>query len=286
MMGRLGMDEDMPLESRMASRAIESAQTKVEGHNFDIRKHVVEYDDVMNRQRDLIYTERRKILEGADLKANIWEMIEQEINDLVAHFLGGEGEGEREIKELLAEMKTIVPLGPQFTEAHFADKSNEEILEELLAEAQRQYEAKEEELGSDKMRTLERLVMLGTIDRLWVEHLTALDEMRQGIGLAGYGGRDPLVAYKAEAHDMWDQLTDHIRHQITHRIYHVTLAPQAVPRPRQPAAAAARQGGGARARAAVAGSGGQPSAPRKVGRNDPCPCGSGKKYKKCCGRAA
>ncbi len=286
MMGRLGMDEDMPLESRMASKAIESAQTKVEGHNFDIRKHVVEYDDVMNRHRDLSYTERRKILEGADLKVNIWEMIEQEISGLSAGLLAGENGEESDIKGLLTEVKTIVPLGAQFTEAHFVGKSNDEIAEELLAQAQEQYEAKEQELGADKMRTLERLVMLGTIDRLWVEHLTALDEMRQGIGLAGYGGQDPLVAYKREAHDMWDQLTDHIRHQITRRIYHVTLTPQAVPQRRAPAASAPRRGGRARAKAAVAESPGQPATPRKVGRNDPCPCGSGKKYKKCCGRAA
>ncbi len=141
-------------------------------------------------------------------------------------------------------------------------------------------------MGADKMRTLERLVMLGTIDRLWVQHLTALDEMRQGIGLKGYGGQDPLVAYKREAHDMWDQLTDHIRHQITRRIYHATLAPQAAAPTRAPAGAAARRGGRTVARAAAAGSGRQPEAPRKVGRNDPCPCGSGKKYKKCCGRVA
>jgi preprotein translocase subunit SecA len=283
MMGALGMDEDMPLESRMASRAIESAQTKVEGHNFDIRKHVVEYDDVMNKHRDLIYTERRKILEGADLKANIWDMVEQDVTDLMEnHVPDGQQEG-RDLKALLTEVKTIVPLPPHFTEAHFASLSREEILQELLAEAQAQYEAKEQELGADKMRMLERLVMVGTIDRLWVEHLTALEDMRQGIGLAGYGGQDPLVAFKREAHDMWDQLSDHIRQQITHRIFHVTLAPQAVsaPRPRAPAG----RGGQARRRRGPAGEE-PPAAPRKVGRNDPCPCGSGRKYKKCCGRAA
>jgi len=283
MMGALGMDEDMPLESRMASRAIESAQTKVEGHNFDIRKHVVEYDDVMNKHRDLIYTERRKLLEGADLKANIWDMVEQDIADLVENHVPDGHPEERDLKALLTEVKTIVPLPPHFTEAHFASLSRDEVLQELLAHAQAQYEAKEQELGADKMRMLERLVMLGTIDRLWVEHLTALEDMRQGIGLAGYGGQDPLVAFKREAHDMWEQLSDHIRQQITHRIYHVTLAPQAVATPRPPAPTG--RGGRGQRRRGPAGEE-PPAAPRKVGRNDPCPCGSGRKYKKCCGRAA
>jgi len=285
MMGRLGMDEDMPLESRMASRAIESAQTKVEGHNFDIRKHVVEYDDVMNTHRDLIYTERNKILEGADLKVNIQGMIAEEINELVGSYLTDHQQEERDLKGLLNEMKAVMPLPPHFTQAHFADMSRERIAEELLAHAQEEYEAKEQKTGAENMRILERLVMLGTIDRLWVGHLTALDEMRQGVGLAGYGGQDPLVAFKREAHDMWQQLMDHIRRNITRRIYHVTLTPQAVPAPRRPAAVGARPGGRRRSSAGRP-EGGPPAAPRKVGRNDPCPCGSGLKYKRCCGRAA
>jgi preprotein translocase subunit SecA len=274
MMGALGMDEDMPLESRMASRAIESAQTKVEGHNFDIRKHVVEYDDVMNKHRDLIYTERRKILEGADLKANIWDMVEQDVTAVVENFVPDGQQEERDIKGLLTEAKTIVPLPPHFTEAHFSSLSRDEVLQELLAHAQAQYESKEQELGAEKMRMLERLVMIGTID---------LEDMRQGIGLAGYGGQDPLVSFKREAHDMWEQYSDHIRQQITHRIFHVTLAPQAVSagRPRAPTG----RGGPARRRRGPAGEE-PPAAPRKVGRNDPCPCGSGRKYKKCCGRTA
>jgi preprotein translocase subunit SecA len=285
MMGRLGMDEDMPLESRMASRAIESAQTKVEGHNFDIRKHVVEYDDVMNTHRDLIYTERNKILEGADLKVNIQGMIAEEINELVGSYLTDHQQEERDLKGLLNEMKAVMPLPPHFTQAHFADMSRERIAEEFLAHAQEEYEAKEQKTGAENMRILERLVMLGTIDRLWVGHLTALDEMRQGVGLAGYGGQDPLVAFKREAHDMWQQLMDHIRRNITRRIYHVTLTPQAVPAPRRPAAVGARPGGRRRSSAGRP-EGGPPAAPRKVGRNDPCPCGSGLKYKRCCGRAA
>jgi preprotein translocase subunit SecA len=285
MMGRLGIEEDMPLESGMASKAIEQAQTKVEGHNFDIRKHVVEYDDVMNTQRDLIYTERNKILAGADLKANIQEMIADEISEVTDSYLTDHQEEGRDLKGLLTEIKAIVPLPSHFTPAHFADLPREDMVEELLAHAEGEYEAKEQKIGAENMRTLERLVMLGTIDRLWVGHLTALDEMRQGIGLAGYGGQDPLVAFKREAHDMWQQLMDHIRRNITRRIYHVTLSPQAAPAPRRPAAVGARAGGRRGARGGQP-EGEPPAAPRKVGRNDPCPCGSGLKYKKCCGRAA
>jgi preprotein translocase subunit SecA len=285
MMGRLGIDEDMPLESGMASKAIEQAQTKVEGHNYDIRKHVVEYDDVMNTQRDLIYTERNKILAGADLKGNIQEMIAEEINEVIGAYLTDHQQEERDLKGLLVEMKAIMPLPSHFTQAHFANLTHEDIVEELLAHAQEEYEAKEQKIGAENMRTLERLVMLGTIDRLWVGHLTALDEMRQGIGLAGYGGMDPLVAFKREAHDMWQQLMDHIRRNITRRIYHVTLSPQAAPAPRRPAAVGARAGGRRGARPGQP-EGEVPGAPRKLGRNDPCPCGSGLKYKKCCGRAA
>ncbi len=297
LLARMGMEEDTPLESGMVSKAIEQAQTKVEGHNFDIRKHVVQYDDVMNRHRDLIYTERRKTLEGADLRANTLEMIEEEIESVFDAFASGDNAAEWDIGSLLGELRAILPLPAQLTEEHFRRLSREDAIEEVVGHAQQAYEAKEEEMGAEKMRVLERLLMLGTIDRLWIYHLTALDEMRQGIGLTGYGGRDPLVEFKREAHDMWQQLTDHIRQNLARRIYHVTLAPQAVPMPQAPRqvresgpSAESPAPSRASARAAAAG---QPvalnaaaataTASRKVGRNDPCPCGSGKKYKKCHG---
>ncbi len=311
LLGKMGMDENTPLESGMVSKAIEQAQTKVEGHNFDIRKHVVQYDDVMNRQRDLIYTERRKILEGADLRSNILEMIEQEIERAFEAFAPSERPAEWDIKALLAELRTIMPLPATFTEKHFLDADAGSIIDEVIEYAQKAYAEKEAALGEDKMRTLERLVLLGTIDRLWVFHLTALDEMRQGIGLTGYGGRDPLVEYKREAHDMYTQLTDHIRQQVTRRIFHVTLTP--VPQQSPPPAAGPTQesgpdkgddgrglslerrrgkpgshggGNGARAGRAAATPAARASVSNKTGRNDPCPCGSGKKYKKCHGSGA
>ena len=312
MLGRLGMDENTPLESNMVSKAIEQAQTKVEGHNFDIRKHVVQYDDVMNQHRDKIYEQRRRILEGTvDLRRNVLEMVDQEIERAFDAFAPGERSDDWDVPSLIAELRTIVPLSAAFTEQHVLQGDPAELIDEVTEYAHKTYEEKELNLGEDKMRTLERLVLLGTIDRLWVYHLTALDEMRQGIGLTGYGGRDPLVEYKREAHDMYTQLTEHIQQQVTRRIFHVTLTPmQQQPAPpvavnatesgpsddAEGAAVPARTRNGRRARrqAASAQAGNGAGEPRpaaaavggKVGRNDPCPCGSGKKYKKCHGSAA
>jgi preprotein translocase subunit SecA len=320
LLGRMGMDENTPLESGMVSKAIEQAQTKVEGHNFDIRKHVVQYDDVMNRHRDLIYTERRKILEGADLRSNLLEMVDQEIERAFDAFAPGDRTGEWDVPSLVTELRTIVPLPNTFTEPHVNQSDPGTLIDEVIEHAHKLYEEKEQNLGADRMRALERIVLLGTIDRLWVFHLTALDEMRQGIGLTGYGGRDPLVEYKREAHDMYTQLTDHIRQQVTRRIFHVTLTPvhAQAPQPPVPAnaqesgpsddvegaavpsrarngrkarrqAAAAQGGNGATASSTATPTTSAPSGATvggKVGRNDPCPCGSGKKYKKCHGSGA
>ncbi|RLC57365.1 MAG: preprotein translocase subunit SecA [Chloroflexi bacterium] len=294
LLGKMGMDEDTPLESNMVSKAIEQAQTKVEGHNFDIRKHVVQYDDVMNRHRDLIYTERRKILEGVDLNSNIVEMIEREIERVFESFTADSDHEMWDVESLIAELKAIMPLPAKLTPRYIREKAAEEALDEVLEGAREAYATKEEELGEERMRTLERLLFLRVIDRLWVYHLTALDELRQGIGLRGYGQRDPLVEFKLEAHDMYNQLTDHIRQNTVRQIYHVTLTTPVV-RPQPPkqvresgpaddgapgaatAQVAAAAGGGGTATATAA------PANRKIGRNEPCPCGSGKKYKKCHG---
>ena len=289
MMERLGMEENIPIEHSWVSRAIETAQTKVEGYNFDIRKHVVEYDDVMNTQRDVIYTERRKILEGADLKANIMDMLREEITALWEGHLPERQEERWDYDGLFNEVSGIVRLPSNLAPQFLARLSRDDVLKALISYAEEVYERKESEMGSQTMRTLERLVMLRTIDSLWVEHLTAMEEMRQGIGLHAYGQADPRVVYKKEARDMWDQFLANIRHQITHSIYHVELAPSTPAPARQPAAVAAGRGAGAAAaRAGTASSSARDRRPvtRKVGRNDPCPCGSGKKYKKCHGMAA
>ncbi len=323
MMAKLGMEEDAPLESGMVSRAIETAQTKVEGHNFDIRKHVVDYDDVMNTQRDVIYTERRKILEGADLKANLLEWVHGEIEAIVNSNIPTNDVEDWDLNTLIAEMNAIVKLSDEFTAEALARMSPEEIFDAFKQYASDAYDDKEEEVTSGVMRQLERLVMLRTIDSLWVEHLTAVEEMRQGIGLQAYGQQDPLVAYKREAHDMWSQLRANISNRIVRSIYHVEIAPQARPTPTAPPVTVATQPGVAetnggspqpaaapitaaerveRAAAsaigvqaprnlrtnqpAEAGGGTTVVAAKKTGRNEPCPCGSGKKYKKCHGTDA
>ncbi|HXG36229.1 MAG TPA: preprotein translocase subunit SecA, partial [Dehalococcoidia bacterium] len=300
LLGRLGMEEDMPLESGMVSKAIEQAQTKVEGYNFDIRKHVVEYDDVMNRHRDLIYNERQKILAGAELKAHIQEMIEEEVNGLVDSFLGEDDPEEWNLQGFLSELKAVFPPPQNLNEARLRQLDPEEVRAELLDHARSLYAAKEQELGAEKMRALERLLMLSAMDRLWVYHLTELDEMRQSAGLHGYGGRDPLVVYKSEAHDMWQQLLAHIRQNVVRSIYYVTITQQPVAQPVAPetvresgpdelgqaeaSAASGRQATRGRSAAATATAPAATAAfPRKVGRNDLCPCGSGRKYKKCHG---
>ncbi|HEX5479386.1 MAG TPA: SEC-C metal-binding domain-containing protein, partial [Dehalococcoidia bacterium] len=320
MMARLGMEEDMPLESGWVSKALETAQTKVEGHNFDIRKNVVEYDDVMNTQRDVIYKERRKVLEGADLKGNILDMVRNELTSLVGTHLPDDNPDHWDLETMFAEVNTVVKLSEEFTPDAVVDMTPDAILQAIIAFAEDAYDDKEEEIGSDIMRQLERLVMLRSIDTLWVEHLTAMDEMRQGIGLQAYGQTDPLVAYKTEAHDMWVQLLSNIQDQIARAVYHVEITV----RPPQPppviiesgpsldgdAAAVGAQAfpagaNGERAQRAVAAATGMRSAPgnlrtnqpmdggggrgqtavatKKPGRNEQCPCGSGKKYKKCHG---
>jgi preprotein translocase subunit SecA len=299
MMKNLGMDEDTPIESGMVSKAIETAQTKVEGYNFDIRKHVVEYDDVMNMHRDVIYSERRKILEGADLRSNVLDMVREEISSIMDVHLPGRREEDWDLEGFASDIETLIPSAPRAKA--LTGLSRDEILEKVTGAAEEQYQRREKAMGEDVMRTIERLVMLRIIDSLWVEHLTAMEEMRQGIGLAAYGQQDPLVAYKREAHDMWQQLLENIRRQITRSIYHVELAPaRTAPAPaaaEEPAgeekpvreAAAVAQGGSRRQLAAASRAreaGRRPVGAQKVGRNDPCPCGSGKKFKKCHGRTA
>ncbi len=306
MLAKLGMDEDVPIESGWVTKALENAQTKVEGYNFDIRKHVVEYDDVMNLHRDVIYTERDKVLDGAGLRDNILPMVSEEIHELVDSHCPDRREEAWDVDGLLQEVQTIFPVPHSITVERLSNMHREEIEELFQDEAVAAYERHEAEVGEEGMRTIERLLMLQTIDRLWVEHLTAVDEMRQGIGLQAYGQQDPLVAYKHEAHDMWGQLLANIRHTIVHGIYHVGLAsappvqrpfPTAVP---NAAENDADDGEGRSAsprpigmplnlrenRQDQAGLPGVKSNGRKVGRNDPCPCGSGKKYKRCHGVAA
>jgi len=272
-----GMGEDTPIENNLVNRAIENAQVKVEGYYFDVRKHLVEYDDVVNKHRELIYGERRKLLEGADLKANILSMVKEEIQGIVATYAASEYGDGWDMDSLVGEVSTILPLPPALNAAALSQMRPKDIEEKLTELAETFYEQREKELGSDNMRVVERLVMLRTIDGLWVEHLTAMEHMRQGIGLMAVGQRDPLVAYKTAGHDQFQNLLAAIQQGVVHTIFHVSLVKKEAPAPSPMAKAAApAQPQASLKKQKVKG--------KKIGRNDPCPCGSGKKYKHCCGR--
>jgi preprotein translocase subunit SecA len=256
-----GMDENTPIEHRLVTKSIANAQVQTEGYHFDIRKHLVEYDDVINKHREVIYAERKKILSGADLKANIVSMIQDEIEAVVnAHF--DHNLGELDSSSLLEDVSSILPPPEQLiaTEAKRPRKNGKEIAEKLSDYAVELYNQREQEIGGDIMRVVERQVMLRVIDRLWMEHLTAMDRMRRDIGLRAAGQQNPLVVYKREGHALFEALLASIQHDVVHTIYHVNVSKEP-PRKKQ---------------AVLAG--------KKVSRNAPCPCGSGKKYKHCCGR--
>ena len=283
-----GIPDDKPLESKLVTGRVNGVQVRAEAHNFDIRKHLLEYDDVMNRHRDIIYGERHKVLSGADVKAHIQEMVADEVASLVGVYLQGEP-SDWTVDTFLAELATIFPLPADLNEDQVLDMSPEEVQEEVLAAADELYGRREEEFGAEVTRVIERTVLLQTVDRLWVQHLTTMQNLRQGIGLYAYGQRDPLVMYKKEAHDQFGRLQEQIRHDIAHTIYHVAPAGQPATNGGRPAAAGRRAASvntgklttvmsKVAAQRTV-----EPVGARKVGRNDPCPCGSGKKYKRCHG---
>ncbi|MCE2403920.1 MAG: preprotein translocase subunit SecA [Dehalococcoidia bacterium] len=278
MMNLVGMDDETPIENRIVTKSLESAQVKVEGRHFEVRKHLLEYDDVLNNQRTVIYAQRREALTGTDLKANILSLVEEEINSLVSRYLPGREAQDWEIEPFLEELRTIFPLPSALSSPDdVAAMKRDRINETLLAHSREMYQAREVEMGEENLRTLERLLMLRTVDVHWVQHLTATDNLRQGIGLHAYGQRDPLVAYRTEGSRMFRSLMERIRHDIVHSIYKVSPTNGQGRRSSNgvgdsPMGAVA----GRRREAVAAGS-------KKVGRNSPCPCGSGKKYKRCHG---
>ncbi len=255
-----------PIEHGLVSKVIENAQTKVEGHNFDLRKHVVQYDDVMNKQREVIYGERRKLLDGEDLKRNVLDLIEHQVEVLVEANMPVDRHDDPNYEEILRAFGGVVG-DPGISVRDIQDRSTEEVIEILTERAEEIYNRREEEMGAEQMRTLERLVMLQVIDKLWVEHLTSMDHMRQGIGLQAYGQRDPLVEYKAEGFRMFQALLQNIEYDVAHMIFNVRLAPiMARPAPQIGQTNHPAEGEPVRRKAKG-----------KVGRNDPCPCGHGKK---------
>jgi len=276
LMDRLGMEEDQPIEHRMISKSIESAQTKVEGHNFDRRKHVVEYDDVMNRHREVIYGDRRKIVAGEDVHEKIKELIDAEIEFLVDSH-SDEKERAIDLGAVFQAYDTIIP-GRTVAEADLDGLDRDDLVDRLIEEAdQALADVASRFLGDDAMAKVERHVLLMVIDKLWVDHLTAMDDLRQGVGLQAYGQKDPLVVYKTEGYRMYAQLQQNIQHDVVRSIYRAQPAVAQQPvRTRitetDVSTNAAQDTSNPVQRKAA-----------KIRPNAPCPCGSGKKYKHCHG---
>ncbi len=272
MMDRLGMDDSMPIENAMISKAIENAQRRVEARNFEIRKNVLEYDDVMNQQREVIYKQRRSVLLGEDVKDSILEMIKNVVQRTVNSFSGGSQYPEEwDLNGLLNQARMFfLPYGG-ITLEQLEKLEAGEIRALLEEKALEQYDRREAELGSEQMRELERLVTLRVVDSKWMGHLDAMDQLRNGIGLRAYGQRDPLVEYKFEAYNMFNQMVEEIQEDIVRHMYHVVIMER--PEERKDLVTNRSEESGPKQAQA-----------NKIGRNDPCPCGSGKKYKKCCGK--
>jgi preprotein translocase subunit SecA len=272
----VGMDAETPIENSMISKTIESSQVKVEGYHFDIRKHLVEYDDVVNKHRELMYSERRKILSGADLKANILSMIETEINNIINARIGKRTNDEWDMTGLIADVNTMFPLPKEINADTLSQLNPEPIKDKLIELARTAYDEKEKAVGPQDMRLMERLVMLRIMDSLWIEHLTAMENMRQEATWQTLRQVKAVDAYKSQGYQQFQLLMDTIRQDVAHMIFHVNIKHEddrKVSTPLSKAAGDANKPVKAVPR----------TAGKKVGRNDPCPCGSGKKYKHCCG---
>jgi preprotein translocase subunit SecA len=294
LMKTVGFTDDMALESGIVSRTIEGAQTRVEGYNFDLRKHVVQYDDVINRQRETIYAERDHVLGSEDLSGTVLQLVEAEVRATVGEMTAVDpSEWNRD--GLKAQLSAMIPTltGAELAVVDEA-RDAEALAEQLVALAESHYQRKRGELGEQAIASLERIVLLRVIDGLWVEHLTAVDDMRRGIGLRAYSQRDPLNEFKVEAFRMFDELKAMIRRDVARTIYRVTVVRQPTPAPaaRMVESRPSVNGGGATPEgaaaatmvaSATAGARQPVRAATKIGRNDPCYCGSGKKYKRCHG---
>jgi preprotein translocase subunit SecA len=270
------MDENEPLEHNLLSKSIEQSQVRVEGYNFDIRKHVLEFDDVVNKQRTVIYDQRRRILTEPNLRSIVFEIIEQKIKELVVSHCGASDRDEWDLVGLVSAARIMMPLPVTLNANKWRELAASDIEEQLTEFAEAAYSEKEKQLGADVMRQAERITMLRAIDNLWVRHLTDLDALREGIGLRAYGQQDPLVAYRKEAFEMYEGLLEGVREAVARDIFRVQLAPAAPP-PRAALRTNLSEGGAGRKPVKTAAS-------QSIGRNDPCPCGSGKKYKYCHGR--
>ena len=296
MMDRVGMEEDIPIEHPWVTKAIEKAQTRVEERHFEIRKNVLKFDDVMNTQRQTIYDLRDSILEGEDLKETIWGMIENVLDDKLEADIPEEVTQQEELESITKWIAQTFPIDFAAWETPVREMSLPQLRERLLETLRVAYEKREAEMGSEKMRALERLLLLDRIDSHWKDHLYNIDYIEEGIHLRGYGGKDPIVVFKNEAYNVFEEMYQRIEEETGEYIFKVHLDVEA-PRRAAPQRASRQSGAPRRRRSAPTRSSGEqsPSSAEfasqeamgslpKVGRNQPCPCGSGKKYKRCHGK--
>ena len=284
----LGADENMPIESKLISNSVESAQRRVEGRNFSIRKNVLNYDDVMNTQREIIYKQRREILDGEDLKGNVLGMIKSLIEDIATPYFADEHINKEGLLQELNANLTITELNSlQKSDVHL-----KEVIEEAVEKATAIYEERENEIGSEELRELERVVTLKVVDEKWMDHIDNMDELKDGIGLRAYGQKDPVVQYRIEGFDMFDQMVLDIKTDVVKFLMHARKREGDIKREET-----VKITGEGLQNSAINNLDGtmapKTSTPQnqtvinnepRIGRNDPCPCGSGKKYKNCCGK--
>ncbi|MBA4349023.1 MAG: preprotein translocase subunit SecA [Thermodesulfovibrio sp.] len=274
-MNLLKMDEDIPIENKMVTKAIENAQKKVEAHNFDIRKHLLEYDDVMNKQRKEIYSFRLEVLQSESLKDKIFEMIEDEVDNLISVYCHEEGSIDAwDLNGLKDAIYGFFLIRIQLGEF----KTLDEIKDSIVSNLKEAYETKEKQAGSEFMRYLEKMIFLQVIDTRWKDHLLGIDHIKEGIGLRGYAQRDPLVEYKKEAFALFEDLSGRIITEVLSRLFKIQIKQESETeiKSKSQQQTVYNRGDGSDSRQPV-------HKGKKVGRNDPCPCGSGKKFKKCCG---
>ena len=280
MMERMNIDEDTPIENKMLSRAIEQAQTTVESRNFQSRKAVLEYDDVMNKQREIIYGQRKQVLDGMDVKSVIMNMMNTSIRHLVQGAFAGGSLDSVSMRELLGSVEGLYfpKYAVRFEETQIPALTADEVADAFAQAAADYYEKKEQELTSPVMREVERVVLLRVVDEYWMDHIDAMQDLRQGIRLRAYAQTDPIIAYKKESLEMFEEMIAAIQEETVRRLYSVRVKKdEEIKRERVASGMTENVGGDGTVKK-------QPRKVKKIGRNDPCPCGSGKKYKQCCGR--
>jgi preprotein translocase subunit SecA len=286
-MSRLGMEEDQPIEHSLVTKAIENAQGRVEGHNFEIRKHLLEYDNVMNQQREVIYSQRRDVLTSEDLRESVTEIVEEQVEGIIDLYADEKSHPEdwdwKGLQDAVYQQFSFRWVPPEEK-----DHLNRDELKEMISQQAREiYQKKEEEFGVPMLRYLEKVIMLQSVDHHWKDHLLAIDQLKEGIGLRGYGQKDPRIEYQKEAYEMFLDMLERIKRDTLEKLFAVQIAKEKEARELQ----MPKKQTFVMSRGELPQAGGETESGKgvtirregkKVGRNDPCPCGSGKKYKRCC----